>query len=216
MATAEVEVVPTLAENEAVIERGERTFIEVGQALLTIRDKGQFVDAGYETFEDYVKQRWAMSGAYAYVHIGAARISTMVEKHGLPTPPTERAARPLVRRMNDAGAVNTKTGELRDPAAGERAVIDAWQQVLERHDGIRPITGRDVLRVVNPSGASGTPGWHELLGRVGDDITHAGKHMNKLEQALSGKRPTKEIKTKAGRYAAWAEDLAARLRGVER
>ena len=72
----------TLAECEAVIERGLQTFVEVGNALLTIRD-GRLYRAIAGTFEDYCRERWNMSRPRAYQLIDAAmtvnNLSTTVD-----------------------------------------------------------------------------------------------------------------------------------------
>lgn len=47
-----------LAELEHVIERGLTTFVEVGQALMEIRDSRLYRDT-HAAFEDYCRERWA-------------------------------------------------------------------------------------------------------------------------------------------------------------
>jgi phage N-6-adenine-methyltransferase len=88
-------VTDRLLECERVIERGLNTFVEVGAALLEIRDGGLY-KAGYSSFEDYCHERWGMSRPRAYQLIDAAetvgRLSTTVDI--LPT--SERQSRPLV------------------------------------------------------------------------------------------------------------------------
>jgi hypothetical protein len=41
-----------------VIERGRRTFVEVGLALLEIRGRGLFRELGFSTFTEYCRKRW--------------------------------------------------------------------------------------------------------------------------------------------------------------
>ncbi|MEU3096581.1 hypothetical protein ABZ690_17735, partial [Streptomyces sp. NPDC006967] len=55
----------SLTENEAVIERGIKTFYEVGTALADIRDR-KLYRADYGTFEEYAEKRWQMSRRRAY------------------------------------------------------------------------------------------------------------------------------------------------------
>ena len=57
-----------LAELEAIVERGQKTFLEVGRALREIRD-GRLYKKNYSTFEEYCQRRWGMgrSAAYAYM-----------------------------------------------------------------------------------------------------------------------------------------------------
>ena len=50
---------------EVVIKQGLDTFVEVGQALLTIRDK-RLYRASFRTFEEYCGERWGMSKPYSH------------------------------------------------------------------------------------------------------------------------------------------------------
>jgi DNA modification methylase len=83
-----------LAQHEAVIDRGLHTFIEVGRALLRIRD-GRLYREGYATFEAYCRDRWEMSRIHAHRMIGAAAVVANLSPTGN-TPLNERQARPLV------------------------------------------------------------------------------------------------------------------------
>jgi hypothetical protein len=71
------ELMPAEAEElracEAVIERGLKTFIEVGNALLTIRDK-RLYRAEFRSFEEYVANKWDMTRQRAYQLITATKI----------------------------------------------------------------------------------------------------------------------------------------------
>ena len=60
-----------LSQNEAVIERGIKTFYEVGLALADIRDR-KLYRAAHRTFEEYCQGRWQMTGSRAYQMIDAA------------------------------------------------------------------------------------------------------------------------------------------------
>ena len=86
----------TLGECEAVIERGLKTFCEVGEALLAIRD-GRLYRITHSTFEDYCREKWDISRFYAHRLIEA---STVIENLrllpiGNKLPETESQARPL-------------------------------------------------------------------------------------------------------------------------
>jgi hypothetical protein len=80
------------AELELVIDRGLRTFIEVGDALREIRDSRLYRETG-GTFEEYVKARWGWSRRRAYQLIAGADVAGNVNpgSHA-----TEKAFRPLV------------------------------------------------------------------------------------------------------------------------
>lgn len=49
----EVERAIALAECEAIINRGRPTFVEVGKALIRIREQRLYCDEGFGTFRDY-------------------------------------------------------------------------------------------------------------------------------------------------------------------
>ena len=72
------EILPSLAECEQVIERGLGTFLEVGGALLSIRDQRLYKEQ-HATFEDYCRTRWGFSRQRAHQLIAAAEVSTIVD-----------------------------------------------------------------------------------------------------------------------------------------
>jgi len=79
---------------EETIRQGLNTFVDVGNALLEIRDKRLYRQE-YSTFEDYCREQWGMSRPRAYQLIDAASVvtnlSTIVDKF----PDSESQARPL-------------------------------------------------------------------------------------------------------------------------
>ncbi len=79
---------------ERVIERGLETFIEVGSALLKIRDGGLY-QKSHGTFEDYCQERWSIARSTAYQLIDAAKVVENVRHGGHAVPTNERQARPL-------------------------------------------------------------------------------------------------------------------------
>jgi hypothetical protein len=74
--------------------QGIKTFVEVGQALLAIRDQHLYRQS-YETFEEYLRQRWEMSRPHAYRMIDAAQVVDAVSPIGDIVPVNEAQARPL-------------------------------------------------------------------------------------------------------------------------
>jgi phage N-6-adenine-methyltransferase len=83
-----------LAALEETIDRGIRTFVEVGSALMEIRD-GRLYRERYATFEDYCRERWAMVASRARQLIGASVVVANLESVTTVTPESERQARPL-------------------------------------------------------------------------------------------------------------------------
>lgn len=101
----------TLSQNEGIIERGLSTFVEVGNALREVRDARQYVDAGYDTFESYLDQRWRMSRPYAYQLIDAASVSAIAD-------------------ITNEGQARALTPVLK--AKGEHAVRQVWAKAEKR------------------------------------------------------------------------------------
>lgn len=88
-----------LERHEAKIKQGLQTFVEVGAALVAIRDC-RLYRVNYSTFEDYCTERWGMSNEYARLHMRASEVVTNLQQ--TPTmvgvlPTSERQARPLSR-----------------------------------------------------------------------------------------------------------------------
>lgn len=105
-----------LERHEEVIDRGLKTFNEVGAALLSIRDR-RLYRAGYATFEAYCQQRWNIRRNYANKMIAAAGVLDNLGTNVPMLPANEAQARPLTRL---------------DTPEQQRA---AWQAALDATDG---------------------------------------------------------------------------------
>lgn len=110
-----------LCELESVIERGLQTYIEVGNALMEIRDSRLYRNT-HGTFEDYCLGKWGWTRMRASQLIEAAQIAVNVN-HGLQIEPpaNERQARELAViegvRPDDVG------GETVDDRARELVLL---------------------------------------------------------------------------------------------
>jgi hypothetical protein len=80
--------------NKETIRRGLNTFVEVGTALLEVRDTRQY-RAEYATFEDFCRQEFGMSRPNAYRLIEAAKTVSYLSPMGDVLPESERVVRPL-------------------------------------------------------------------------------------------------------------------------
>lgn len=82
-----------------MIERGRYAFVEVGKALLEIRDKELYKVRGYKSFKNYLADHWKMSKPYATQMIGAAKVTENIKVVATATtfPETETQARPLAK-----------------------------------------------------------------------------------------------------------------------
>jgi hypothetical protein len=88
---------------EAVITRGMKTFIEVGNALSEIRDE-RLYRASHGTFDEYCRDRWGWTSSRARQLIGAAETVTNVTAIGGTAPGTESQARELAGLTADQAA----------------------------------------------------------------------------------------------------------------
>lgn len=107
------------------------------------------------------------------------------------------------------------------PTARRLAVVSwgAHQALAGQDDRFELITvkttaakARKIARQRNVANNSGKPGWHELIGRVGESLKTASKHMEAFEQAVGDKEYGDALAEKAKRYSDLAVELAERLR----
>jgi hypothetical protein len=98
------------AANARKLERGMGTFVEVGNALLRIRDE-RLYRASHKTFELYCRERWGMSKRHANRLVASTEVVSNLGPIG-PTPTSESEARPLAKL----------------PAVQQAA---AWQEAVE-------------------------------------------------------------------------------------
>ena len=133
--TQEVEVTARpLAELEAIIERGLSTFVEVGQALLEIRDSRAY-RVTHLTFQDYCRERWGMSRPRAYQLMQAAEVASSLSTN-VDTPPleTEAQARELTR-LPQPETVREVWAEVKEEK-GERVTAADVRQAVDRRLGV--------------------------------------------------------------------------------
>lgn len=114
---------------EKIIEGGKKAFIEVGNALATVRDefKHDFEAIGYKNFEDYCKQKWGISRRSAYDLMDTSEAAQNVQD--IAQPKNRESLRPLVslepeqqREVYAAAVEASPTGQ---PTAKEvQAAVD--------------------------------------------------------------------------------------------
>lgn len=92
-----------LGRQEKIIEAGQKTFLEVGTALMEIRDyKNGLLFKRYGSFEEYCRERWEFGRAYGYRLITAVEVYNKLSPRGDNTekivmPTTEKQLRALSR-----------------------------------------------------------------------------------------------------------------------
>jgi hypothetical protein len=115
---------------EVVIKQGLQTFIEVGQALMTIKEK-RLYRISFKTFEDYCIEKWAITKTQANRLIQASETIISLTPIGVILPQTESQTRPLTSL---------------EPEIQK----EVWKEVIKQSEETRqPITAAKVQSVVN-------------------------------------------------------------------
>ena len=83
-----------LQQCESIIEEGLKSFIDVGGALLKIRDS-KLYRQDFSTFEEYCRDKWGMSRIHAHRMIEAVNVTNNLLPIGNKLPENESQARPL-------------------------------------------------------------------------------------------------------------------------
>jgi site-specific DNA-methyltransferase (adenine-specific) len=110
---------------EIVIKQGLQTFVEVGQALMLIREK-KLYRIEFGTFEDYCNAKWDLTRRHVNRLIGSSEVVAHLGPRG-PKPQSEKHARPLTKLEPELQS-------------------EVWQEVVERHG--EKITHNKVEEVV--------------------------------------------------------------------
>src|SRR5688572_3420955 len=91
-----VEERTTFSACEKIISAGLKTFSEVGNALLRVRDSRLYRDS-YKSFEAYCREKWGWSHQRADQYIAAASVAKNLTTSGCQEPESERQTRPLAK-----------------------------------------------------------------------------------------------------------------------
>lgn len=149
---------PQMAKRLTVLEQeireGLRAFVRVGEALTEIRDE-QLYRIEYDSFDEYVRHRWAMSRAHAYRLIDAAKITSLLSPTGdtprtnghavkaaeevtmpadVPPPKNEAQARALAPLKNDPDELRATWRTLHEEHGAEVTAEIVSQAVRARLD----------------------------------------------------------------------------------
>lgn len=118
-----------LVKLEERVEKGLVAFADVGNALHEIREQ-RLYRINYDTFDEYARVRWHMSGTQAHRLIDAAEIVGLL--NGLPAPRHEAHARALVPLRKDPERLQAVWREVTtaDPQPTAQRVQEAVRAVL--------------------------------------------------------------------------------------
>ena len=113
---------------EVVIKQGLKTFVEVGQALMLIREK-KLYRVEYGTFKDYCEEKWGFKERRVYELMNSSKVIDNLENCAIAQvlPQNESQARPLTKLEPELQA-------------------EAWQKTVEQHG--ENITQKKVEEVV--------------------------------------------------------------------
>lgn len=172
-----------LAELEEVVERGFRTFIDVGNALGEIQAERLYRET-HTTFDDYCRERWGFSRQYAYRVIDEASVNQLVDTtnraQAQALAPLARQAAPEVVRevyaeaVAEAGApekvtaaqLREKVAEVlpskrqREPGQLETAARKkVWTKVIDLREACDEIPGLNIDRATAAASDEDIAGW---------------------------------------------------------
>jgi hypothetical protein len=135
---------------EVVIKQGLQTFIEVGQALRTIREK-RLYRISFKTFEDYCVGRWAFKRSEAYRLIDASVVISNLSPMGELLPNNERQIRPLTSLepeiQKEVWKEVVKTHGDNITAAKVQTVVNDWKPVNQE---IKEIKSEPMFAISTP------------------------------------------------------------------
>jgi hypothetical protein len=135
---------------EVVIKQGLQTFIEVGQALRTIREK-RLYRISFKTFEDYCVGRWAFKKSQAYQLIDASVVISNLSAIAEILPKTESQTRPLTRLepeiQKEVWKEVVKTHGDNITAAKVQTVVNDWKPVNQE---IKEIKSEPMFAISTP------------------------------------------------------------------
>ena len=156
-------VAHSLTENEAVIEAGLATFVEVGRALMEIRDGRQYRAAGWSDFDAYCRERWGFSRRHSSRLIEASEVVAELGPMG-PSPSSERQARELAPLRDDPEAMAEVMDEVTTEAeqTGGKVTATKIRDAVDRVEGRRLSDAiSDALRDLH----EGLPGLVKIAGQ---------------------------------------------------
>lgn len=121
---------------EETVAQGLNTFVDVGTALMVIRDSKLYRQS-HDTFEDYCRDRWHMGKSRVYQMIDAATVVDNLQKSKiLDFPPNESQARALStlpaevqREVYDKAVETAPNGKV--TAAHVQRVVDEYDEQAE-------------------------------------------------------------------------------------
>jgi hypothetical protein len=166
---------------EDVIARGRDTFIQVGKALLEIRDSRLYMLRGYRTFDAYLAAKWQFTRRHADRLVQAFDLATRRVAAGLPPPANERQARFLLEEESRARRLPVQApappivnGHFPEPIVNGHAAVNVRARVngQVQAPALPPPRRADTVPVVDDRTPRGffSPQRAEQIGQVLDQL----------------------------------------------
>jgi len=161
-----------LGELERVIDAGMKTFIDVGLALLEIRDKRLYRQT-HSSFDDYCRERWGWGRTQAHNYIAAARVVENVQSIG--QPPTTMSAAVVLASLPDeqqrevAASMDLSHARVVDVKRAAAAAKGKQTRKVKRHDELA-LTALAVLRTKYRETLRWQPVWDAFDAITGADV----------------------------------------------
>jgi hypothetical protein len=189
---------------ERTIEAGLQTFIEVGKALLAIRD-GKLYRADYTTFEEYCQHRWHVSRPYAYQLMDASVVVKNVSAMADVVPTNEAQARSLTRLDPEAQQQVWRKVVDTAPARGITAA-HVSKTVKARTVRTTPTTSAREMSAIADNALNQTPGQPAPTNTAPLDVQGRKSRPQRWHAALD------ELRALQAEYEFWLENLPDGLR----
>jgi hypothetical protein len=125
-----------------------RAFMEAGLALMAIRERRLYIQAGFDSFDGYCRERWGVEAGYARRMCDAAQVAAITSSTDAPAGvvvENEAQARelaPLLGRPEELRAVWQKVAERADQA-GQPVTAAAIRTVRREHEQANPAPPRN-------------------------------------------------------------------------
>jgi hypothetical protein len=142
---------------EAKVRSGLASFIEVGNVLMEIRDRGGYTRRGYKTFEEYCQREFGITDRHGRRLITGAETAHKIELALGPgqTPKNEGVARELEKVAGDSGMLQKIQSKLSKMGKGGRTLSIGNATADKVAEVVAAVTGKD--RPAKPEKATPAP-----------------------------------------------------------
>lgn len=137
-----------LAQAEAVIERGIKTFLEVGEALTQVRDN-RLYRAEFSTFEEYAERRWGFTKTHANRLVAASTVAAILTPIGaeINNEAQARELAPLLETPDEMRAAFTEAIARSDGKPTAAVIRDVVRERMDPASPLAQVAERELDKV---------------------------------------------------------------------